>query len=706
MSAFLMLFTALGIALPQPLPDQFHADPGTTQVLKFQVDSAARGGTNVSLPQGIYRIKISGQYTFAFGISELAYADAECSQSQTVSRQWVRDQYPTSDPSGDSLDVYVDNKAIEWSPTNNSATGTSVSPYVQDSSPECDSRDIRTSTHEYSAGYTWKGGTLNLKVRDDDYSNNSGVLNVIVESFNAKQYNEDLIAIVSLPSWLPTGIDSPELIVGKTYRFEISGTYQFTGSRQTVADAECFIRGPGALWEQKFDANEGNDILDVHLNDGYPNGWADGNVDWTPTSGGAAKSCASDPSHTYTYLYQAQDPRTATGGPTRSITKVNMMVFDSGYLDNSGTLTVKIFQEELTPARVQADPASLAASASAAVDNAAATVRASAGVVPSLPAPPCVRDALGGCLTVNVDTKLPNGAYTSVGLTPGNYRARVTGVWQYEYATYADGECSLGPVVILPDDKTTWLRNRFAYTSIGKDPLDLLISGVDYEWAPASKPAPQAQDCENSDPITSPESHIYSVDFTWNGDGHGNAAPMRFNVADTEYTRNNGTLKVELFQTPTSNSAGTLVGEVALDTASPLGIVTPPVIAGKQYRLEVSGNYTYYAYSASGWEADAECSTTGSDLVPSANRYPDPRGGDPLDVYVDDLQSDNLILDGPVRWIPMGASTVSGCSNDHSYSLTFAATDSGPLQLKIFEQQLDWYEDNVGVLTAKLFLMS
>lgn len=715
----LLLVSVVGHTLPEPLPDPWHEEPSVVEIMRFSVDSKASAGKTVTLEGGRYRILARGQYTYGGPAGGPFWADVECSFDNGKG-VWVRNQHPLGSPGGDHLDMYVDGRPLEWTPSRRATSGTPVQGHISSvGTPECDQRDVSQTDHEYHVNFTWKGGDLSFRFEDANHADNNGSIEVIIFR-PGERPQEELIATLVVPANLSSGVDSPPLVVGQTYRLEVSGSYRYAPGRKWVADAECSMQLDDPVWRPKFSHPQvvnGDDLLDLHVNDHVYNGVADGNVSWVPLSGsGLPGTCATDEERAYSLTYTAMDPLGLVG---REVTRLNLRVSDQNYLDNLGALTVKLFLvvglpriDVPSPEDVLADPPSPSDPPDPAVGTPAPP---SFVPLPQAPEFECVKDASGGCMVVDVPADASEGVVTPLSLSAGHYRIEATGVYQYEVGVHADAECSTGPLAVIINQDPTWQRNRHPHADIGGDALDLLIADSQVEWAPKGRINPT--DCHDS---PDPQAHTYFIDFTWEGDEDGDPAPISFKVFDPgDYSRNTGNIKVRLFR-PKAGADGELLSVVFVNSSDPSGSFTPTLLAGSTYRLVVKGSYTYYRYSSGDFDADAECSTKGDFVFGDATkdasgwhpkRFADLTGEDPLDLYVTDLFDDNGVNDGSVTWMPKipgdGVEVPTACADDEdrTYSHTFTAPDTSPLNLKVFEQQTDWYTDNIGVLSVQVFLL-
>lgn len=732
----LVAFTAISVALPDPLPDPFHTDPPDQAVTTFVVQSNSAAGTTINLAAGRYKFVVSGVYTYSGPPGGLYKADAECSiQYSNTGASWVRNQYATLSPGQDPLDLLVDNASVEWSPTTNAASSTPAGSTVSKlSNPSCDDRD-----HTYALTIDWQGGRgLNFRIAEGNLADNSGTLTVQVLKPGARS-KEELVAVLVVPSASQEGIFTPPLIVGQTYRLEVTGSYDYAPGRFLTADAECSIKPANTTWLSKYDPNvpEGQDILDLHVTDNVYNGWADGNVSWKPLFGGLAPgTCAQDASKTYEYVYPAKDP---LGVAPREVTRLNLRVYDSGYLDNRGSFTVKLFHVvDVTQIPVP----NLSEDQQPSLEGLPVPTPPMPALAPSSgsTSPECARDANGACIVVSVPSNSPLGAQTLSAVAPGEYLVQVSGIYNYETGVRADAECSRGTLAMVVNNDETWQRNRYPTTG-GRDALDLMVAGKEVDWRPVGSQNPLG--CRDGEPPA--DEHVYEVDLTWAGNGSGGPAPINFTVFDPgDYSRNSGNLTVKLFR-PSSPLGEQPLATLIVNSTDPAGTLTPTLLRGQKYRFQITGGFIWYRYEGNGFIADAECSEKNTDFrfadATMNNNFPDPNrfdgrafqagvdvsGEDQLDVYVEDVAEGQLdyiedvqevdyqkVNHGPVKWVPKfpgtGVSAGSGipteCAADsaHTYQYSFTAGVTGPVKLTVLEKQVDWYADNVGVFSVSIFL--
>ena len=726
-AACLTVFVAaVGFALPAPAPDPFHASSAPTEVARFSLDTRNPSGRDVTLPQGRYRFTALGTYNYA-AASNLV-ADAECSLHQSASGVWVRNQFPTASAGQDSLDVYINGSNVEWTPAVNPTNSTAAS----DSGatiPSCDSRDQNITRHEYYYDTDFAGGLINFRILDGDYGDNQGFLEIVASRFGTR-IDEDLIGVFVIPAMQPEGLMTPPLLVGQTYRLEVSGTYQYGSVRNSFADAECSIQRNETVWREKFFASgqpeNANDLLDLYVDDSVYNGVADGDVSWTPLSGtGEPGTCSTDASHTYSYTYTAMDP--AFIGP-REFNQLKLFIFDTNFVDNTGYLTIKLFKVQLlaTPTGTPQLPTNPTAP-STDPNNLTSTPEASG---------PCIVDNASNCIEFDVPARdLDRVGVMSPPIPPGTYTIEASGTYQYETGILADAECSRGYVLTEANRDSMWLRERYrgaAGAPLTSDSLDLQIAGQFVDWHVKGATAGVPVSCDDRTPGST--THIFRTDLVWNGDNDNGPAPINFRIYDPgDESRNVGSLRVKIFEqvapTGPSISSDQPIAVLAVNSTDPAGTFTPTLLAGQSYRLEVEGTYTFYRYAGTGFEADAECSTKPDDyiyddprIVNDRNPHPhrfdqiDQTGGDLLDVYVDDGVADNELNDGPITWTPVvpGTGIVNGvgipptCAADtnHTYKYSFTAFDTRPLNLKIHDMdETSNYLDNLGVLTVRLYLL-
>jgi hypothetical protein len=151
---------------PRPSPSAPVAGPNRLPVLtagERALDVAATddGVTTPFLLQGGRHYLLTATGTYAYGTDPMT-ADAECSRWPRDSTWHRATQWEGSGGSG-GLDLTVNGRATSWSPMVDDGTG-------------CD-----TATHTYTLMVTPRvDGPLRLALRDNDRSDNSGALHVVL----------------------------------------------------------------------------------------------------------------------------------------------------------------------------------------------------------------------------------------------------------------------------------------------------------------------------------------------------------------------------------------------------------------------------------------------------------------------------------------------------------------------------------------------
>lgn len=293
-----------------------EAQPAGTQVDQFNVYAASSVGTysNVTLsPTYQYTIQMSGSYVWNNSIPP-GVADAECMRVQggPGSRDAAGALTPT-DPGDDLLDVYVNGKPVDWSPTKASAAG-------------CNDQDA-TYTYSFVPSATAK---VHLRIYDTVNADNSGFLVAKIR----RQFNSSppaagptlpelsLVEQVDVDSRSASGTNAKvPMRAGEQLVFEASGTYVWGGGK---ADAECSSSNADPVYRtNRFESsNPGTDLTDVMVNNTY--------ADWAAKTPNA-EGCSSD--HIYRLTYAA---------PANGL--INFRMADGVLNDNTGTIVVKIFR--------------------------------------------------------------------------------------------------------------------------------------------------------------------------------------------------------------------------------------------------------------------------------------------------------------------------------------------------------------------------
>lgn len=340
----------------------------------------------------------------------------------------------------------------------------------------------------------------------------------------------------------PDGTTSTvELQAGQTYRLTAKGTYGY-GFRNGRADAECSTLPPDTTWQSKryllLDPDE--DLLDLYVDDEE--------VDWRPTRSDPL-GCNSS-SHTYTHTFEADET-----GP------VNLRIFDRGYGDNGGILTVEIV--ELTETLVD---------------------------------------------TVTVPSGDPAGVTSAAALDPDeHYRFRVEGTYAYGEGQ-ADAECS----TFGPDP--TWQRNRFVLLEPQEDLLDLYVNGANVAWRDGDALGCDPEE-HTYDLLFRPD-EAGSVRFHVKDGFHGdNSGALTVEIFRLSFPPPPDAPDVEA-----PLPAIELTVEVPVDSSDPDG-TTVALVEGRSYLLEAEGAYEYGAGTA---DARCSNTVSDPTFRPSEENYPPP----------------------------------------------------------------------------------
>jgi hypothetical protein len=323
---------------------------------------AMAGTTRYTVQQGkTYRIEVSGTYKYTSGFNFAA--DAECSVAGSDNSP-QEDRYglilTPLDPTDDPLDLYMNGKAVKWSPEDADDGGPCSPTHVYQLTfvPQA-SGNVSFNIYEFNYGDN-SGGPLTVNVfliPIEDATDGitlpdpqaaiaqaleplSGMTPHVLTPpnpdpiLNPPPLKETLVATAVVDSSNPNGAFAKksdgtnfDFLKGKKYRLEAAGVYNFLTSGNALADAECSSYGGDAWQKDRYGTLTPFDPLDDPL-DLYVNG---SNVDWTPASGTGCNSTT----HVYNYVYEPQ----ANG-------QVRFNVYEFGYGDNSGTLTVKVYRAE------------------------------------------------------------------------------------------------------------------------------------------------------------------------------------------------------------------------------------------------------------------------------------------------------------------------------------------------------------------------
>lgn len=134
-----------------------------------------------------------------------------------------------------------------------------------------------------------------------------------------------------------------------------------------------------------------------------------------------------------------------------------------------------------------------------------------------------------------------------------------------------------------------------------------------------------------------------------------------------------------------------LVESLTVDATDSDGTWTVnPLLAGKQYELQVAGTYTYGQGDSA---ADAECSQLKPDEAWNRNRYVAMTSyEDLLDMYLDN---------GAVDWQPSEADSLGCNSFNHTYTFRFVMPETRNIRLYLRDVEGSYYE-NAGSLVVRI----
>lgn len=314
-------------------------------------------------------------------------------------------------------------------------------------------------------------------------------------------------------------------------------------------------------------------------------------------------------------------------------------VDDTSFGDNAGALTVRIFELFFTP-----------------------------------PPPRSATDVLPRIELVDrveVDGGSPHGASTKVPLAEGkSYLLEASGIWGYG-AGFADARCS-----------TTSTSVTFAPSDVNYPPptfpegiIQLLVNDGTVPWVPTEP--------DVLEPLCNSTTHSYRQIFV-----PARSGPANFRLRDSFFRDNTGSLTVQVFLVQEIP-----LGTIPVDSGLPTGAPTPPLQVSRTYRLQATGDYSYWDARA-GTQADAECTQA---AWPPHN---DPTFK-PHRFLVGERDLLDLVVGGDhVEWAPLDGS-LTGCDESHSYELAHSPKADGPVFLKIDDKD---HRDNAGILFVDLFL--
>ena len=599
---------------PVPDPPPVPETPSAVTIETLLVDAASGSGTDTKVPlvqDQTYLVRVSGVASFGIG-----NADAECAQFPPSSPTWKREYFLTAP---NTADVLVNKNGVEW---------IAETPDVEN----CDSTNhvytlfvIPDTTKPYNFMFNDPGG----------HHDNSGRLQVEIILTGEVPPRGTLVDQFTFSAAAPAGATSSAVLAAnRSYRVQVSGRFTYDGGGVNGHDAECLHRTdtPGTR-EDGFD--ELGQTPDVYVNRTE--------IDWVPIEGFQASDArplgCDDRTNTYIHELAA-----GTGAG------VNLRVNDTWHGDNSGLLSVKIF--DMGPAG-SADPA----------------------LSVPIPGGPAATDAVSSAQAgqvfveqFSVDSRSPNGATTSTALVGGRtYIIEATGLVRFGNGT-ADAECAAFD--ILPIFKREHFTNAV-------NTADLWVDGAGHEW---TSTVPDAQGCNTTD-------HAYTLFFV---PDTTKRVTLLFN--DDGYRGDNsGSFAVRIFTTNRVAPAGTEIESFGFSAANQSGGTTSVSLASnRSYRIVASGVFGY----GGGNMSDPECLQRTVPNGPSVGERHDgldTAGGTP-DVLIDQQE---------VSWIPMASPLgAQGCDDDAHIYMREITGDDAPVNLRVRDT---WYGDNNGRVDVRIF---
>lgn len=596
--------------------------PAGTEIDEFGLaaDDADGENSNVALDDGrSYRLRVSG--SFVFNQSESTH-DAECLSVGGAPGQ----RADSLDDQGTTPDVVVGGEEVDWVPSRG-LTG-------------CDDTD-----HTYVHDVSGVAGSINLRVRDPQPSDNAGLL--LVEVFDLGEASGDpaptpllgggLPGLGSSPSPLPSEVLVEELVVdsrsesgatttqrlvaGQTYLIQAGGVARFGNG---VADAECAAFDLVPTWKREYfpDAPDTADLL------------VDGaGIEWVPTTSDGEGCNTSD--HVYRTFVVPQT------------TKAYNFVFNDGGWrgDNSGELTVRIYAtDRVPPAGTEVDSFSLSSSTPSGADSA---------------------------VTLN-ETR--------------SYRIRVDGTFTFnDTGALADAECVQAPA-------GTPGQRQDAVDDTGSTP-DVLIQEQEVDWVPV-------QGRTGCDDL----GHGYILEMsgvgstlnlavrdTWHGDNSGTLDVRIFDLGATTGDEPGAPpleAPFDLPEAPTMPSGSVVVDQFTVDSRSSTGTdTTLPLVGGQTYILEAGGVVSFGA-----GEADPECASLPPTLPTWEREY-----------FTSEPHTADLLVDGEgVEWAAVTPDSEGCNTSTHFYRLFYTPETTQPVNF-VFNDG-GWRGDNSGSLSVRVLL--
>jgi hypothetical protein len=395
-----------------------------------------------ALQKGVpYLVEVKGTYQYKNG----ARADAECSNSAGAPGTWARTRSLSTRPrDADHLDVYL-----------NGIDGR----FQSDDDSECD------ANHTYRWTYVpERTGRANFRVWDSTFTDNAGGLNVRV----VKLHTDDADRSFTVPASSPVGgTGGARYREGVSYVVQVTGTW--TPSATGKADGRCVYRS-GAWHAQRTD---GSDYDTVLLNGNENRAWP-----LVDTGGGCDAT-----THTYRFGWK----------PWRDTT-LSVKVNDTGYTNNTGSLTVRVVRSDLA-GRLPVAP-----------------------VAPKPPQPPAPAPE-----TIAVDSRDADGVLTAQSYTAGvAYVVTAKGTYDAGAGITADAECSAAT------SDPAW-RTRRDSTLSDRSLWDVTVNGRTRDWVAVGG----VDGCSGT--------HEYTFTYT-----PGQTGRLHLGVRDVTFGDNAGSLAVSI----------------------------------------------------------------------------------------------------------------------------------------------------------------
>ncbi|MFN2609482.1 MAG: hypothetical protein ABR507_01190 [Actinomycetota bacterium] len=303
----------------------------------------------------------------------------------------------------------------------------------------------------------------------------------------------------------------------------------------------------------------------------------------------------------------------------------------------------------------------------------------------------------------------PSGGYFNY------YRFVAKGAYVYDTVNggnIADAECTrFSTAAGLTDG--TWQKNRYtaAFASSPtstptNDYFDLVVNGNFMDWLPVNGQT----DCATED-------SVYQVTLPLGSFSLNPATGKRqvnLSVFDNNYANNSdspGGLKVEVYPgtEPVAGPEDHLIETVTIDSRNKDGAMSATaLIANEKYKFVTRNTYSY-SWNFPGWQADPECSITGSS-DPQGIQY-DPvwkahrdwkLAGDNTD-YLDLVVNHQYTTNSSPDWTPLYESPPgSGCDDrEHMYRMEYSPKTTGQVSFSI---QHFHFDANIGVMYIDIYL--